>query len=130
MSELLCSNIREACIPGVEAWAASAARSRARSNRPRLAYAARTAPPPLRAFRARRYSPDRRPVLCFGLAMIASAVVFIGMVGVPSVLEAERRASRALLHEPTRISTVAALQRDTLLAGACWPYGCALGERR
>ena len=64
------------------------------------------------------------------IAVLASALTFLIMVAFPWHLESKADAHAASSHEASRISEMATLQGDTLLAAACWPHTCPLPERR
>lgn len=132
MCQLLWEDVAQPFTPRANAWVADIPRTPARAVPRTVVSRAEVSPQlrPLRAYHARRYSPDRYPALFGALAVAASVLIFAITVALPCVIEAGTHATRALVHDPARIADVAALQRDTLLAGASWPYTHAVAGAR
>jgi hypothetical protein len=132
MEQAVVPGIAEVCAPGVDAWAAGSVRRHARRSIRSIrrdAVGAAFPPASLRAYRSKPYA-SRRPAALFAvLAVLASALTLLIMVALPWWIEmAPARALPA--HTPSRITELAVLQRDSLLAVACWPRECFLTHRR
>jgi hypothetical protein len=115
--------------PRARPTAASAPPSASELNRvpaPSGAVAARATPAPvtLRNYRFNQYPTERPTLLLAALALLATAATMAIAIALPMWLES---AARPLADPPrvSRISDVAALQRDALLASACWSKTCA-----
>ena len=132
MERAVVPGITEICAPSVRAFAAGAVRPHPRAS-PRSVgrdfTPAALPPPSLRAYRFKPYA-SRRPAAVFaGLALLASALTLLMMVALPWWIE--MAPARALpSHTPSRITELAVLQRDSLLAVACWPRECVPAHRR
>jgi len=132
MERAVVPGIAEICAPGGRAFAAGAVRPHRRAS-PRSIRrdltAAALPPPSLRAYRSKPYASRRPAALFAALALLASALTLLIMVALPWWIE--MAPPRALpSHTPSRITELAVLQGDSLLAVACWPRECVLTHRR
>ena len=131
MERAVVSDIADICAPSAPVGAVGAVRPHARTSVRviRRSFTAALPPPTLRAHRFRPYV-SRRPTAVFaGLALLASSMTLLVLVVLPWWIEMAPVGALPS-HGPSRITELAVLQRDSLLAAACWPRECVLTKGR